>query len=137
MAGECSYNCSSLPSNLQSDTDITSLGVVIGYVGAAGIAVTLIMCHYFIAYSPNIDPFRDASGAPSKRDIPFKPNPVDLMILRIIKRNPSSSDSAMSHSSSLETRFTKAILTMSDLQLATGIAILISGYSQLRCDLSV
>ncbi|KAL4962562.1 uncharacterized protein BDV14DRAFT_202717 [Aspergillus stella-maris] len=136
MAGECSYDCSSLPSKLRSDTDITGLGVVIGYVGAAGIAVTLIMCHYFIAFSPNVDPFRDANGLPPQRDVPFKPNPVDSMILRMLKRNPSSSGSGTAQPSSLDARFTKAILTMSDLQLATGIAILISGYSQLRCGLS-
>ncbi|KAL4938113.1 hypothetical protein BDV06DRAFT_226298 [Aspergillus oleicola] len=139
MARECSYDCSNLPATIESDTDITGLGVVIGYVGAAGIAVTLISCHYIMAYSPDLDPFRDANGVPSRRDMPFRPNPVDLMILRCIKgpfRSLSEKSVGALEPSTLDTRFTKAILTMSDLQLATGIAILISGYSQLRCGLS-
>ncbi|KAL3434218.1 hypothetical protein BDV09DRAFT_204893 [Aspergillus tetrazonus] len=139
MTGDCSYNCSQRP-NIEFDSDITGPGVVIGYVGAAGITVVLIIFHFLVAYEPGLDPFRDENNA-GYRSVPFRPNPVDLMILRFIKwpfkrfkgfrgSNPSS----WSYFNTPLTR--QSILAMSDLQLATGTAILISGYAQLRCGLS-
>ncbi|KAL4744627.1 hypothetical protein BDW72DRAFT_208869 [Aspergillus terricola var. indicus] len=110
--------------------------VVIGYVGAAGITVVLIICHYLVAYEPTLDPFPDENTV-GYRSVPFRPNPVDLMILRYIKW-PFRGFVARVFSSwtYLNTPLTSSILAVSDLQLAAGTAILISGYAQLQCGLS-
>lgn len=115
--------------------------MIVGYVAVAGIAVTLIGIHYIFAYRPNLDPFRDINGVGCPRTVPFRSNPVDLVILRGIKK-PFRGFRAVKVSSSsrwsyLDARLTKCILAMSDLQLATGLALLISGYTQLPCGLSV
>ena len=63
----------------------TKSQVVVGYVAAAAIAVIVIFVHYFLAYQPALDPFRDESNAGSRGAVPFQPNPVDVMILRYIR----------------------------------------------------
>ncbi|KAL4804639.1 hypothetical protein BDV18DRAFT_161735 [Aspergillus unguis] len=125
---------------IEFDSDITGTGVIVGYVATAGIAITVIIAHYFIVYQPNLDPFREENNVGCSRAVPFQPNPVDLIILRCI-RWPFKGFRAVKTSSPsrwpyLNSPLTKCILAMSDLQLATGISILISGYTQLRCGIS-
>ncbi|KAL2844542.1 hypothetical protein BJY01DRAFT_248160 [Aspergillus pseudoustus] len=111
--------------------------VIIGYTGAAGIAVVLIIVHYFVAFQPMLDSFRDETNPGGVQTAPFKANPVDLMILTFFRRpfggDPRRVRLKRRRWRALDTRLTKCILSMSDLQLATGLAILISGYTQLRC----
>ncbi|KAL2870547.1 uncharacterized protein BJX67DRAFT_241981 [Aspergillus lucknowensis] len=138
MAGNCTYSCSNPPKHIPFNADITGPGVIVGFLGAAGLLIILVTAHYFIAYQPQLDPFRDTSSNSSPRPLPFCPNPVDLMVLKTCRRasKPQNTISSISRWSYLDTQLTKCVLAMSDLQLATGIAILISGYSQLRCGLS-
>ncbi|KAL4860315.1 hypothetical protein BDV12DRAFT_181777 [Aspergillus spectabilis] len=140
MARGCSYNCDNPPTTIKFDSDITGPGVIIGYTATAGIAVALISVHYFIAFQPVLDPFRHGDNSPSPQAPPFSPNPVDMMILRFLRRPFRTTLTVKKNSQSrwvrLDARLTKCILTMSDLQLATGLAILISGYTQLRCGIS-
>ncbi|KAI9373705.1 hypothetical protein BJX61DRAFT_501636 [Aspergillus egyptiacus] len=138
MARGCGYNCSERPEYIEFDADITGPGVLVGYIASAGIVVVLISVHYFLAYQPTLDPFRDKNDVPSPRAVPFRPNRVDLMILRFCRRTPEGDTTLPTRSrwSYLNAPLIECVLTMSDLQLATGIAILTSGYTQLTCGLS-
>jgi hypothetical protein len=86
MDGGCSYDGSRHPDKIEFDSDITGTGVIIGYNATAGIAVFVIIAHYFLAYQPNLYPFREENNVGCSRAMPFQPNPVDLIILRCIKR---------------------------------------------------
>ncbi|KAL4861955.1 hypothetical protein BDV12DRAFT_190735 [Aspergillus spectabilis] len=132
MARNCSYNCSTPPQRITFNADITGPGV------SVRLLIALVTAPYFMAYQPELDPFRDADDNPCPRPVPFRPNPVDLMVLRFCRRIPKAQNtpSGIWRWSHLDTPLTKCVLAMSDLQLATGIAILISGYSQLHCGLS-
>ncbi|KAL3473409.1 hypothetical protein BJX99DRAFT_261339 [Aspergillus californicus] len=131
MGRNCSYSCSGPTADIQDDPDITGLGVIIGYIVSAGIVVIVLVVHYALAHQPMLDPFRDKYNM-SHRAESFVPNPIDLIILRRAKARSATSTKW----ASLNAALTKCVLAMSDLQLATGIAILISGYAQLSCGLS-
>ncbi|KAJ5804947.1 hypothetical protein N7474_010834, partial [Penicillium riverlandense] len=139
MAGECSYNCSERPKEIQFDADITGTGVLIGFISTAGLVTVIIALHYLLAYRPALHPFRQDKGEDDP-SVDFRPNEVDMMILKAVRRTSKSLDGVSQsdprHWSRLESSLTKCVLSMSDLQIATGIAILVSGYAQLPCGLS-
>ncbi|KAF2648842.1 hypothetical protein K491DRAFT_611930 [Lophiostoma macrostomum CBS 122681] len=125
MADTCSYDCSREPSELVPNADISGVGVIIGYVVSAGIVVFLVVCHYIFAFDPTINPFQQpaaTSGTPNLTA--FRPNAVDVLAIEIF--------------SIIRPRHNhlQCILVMSDLQILTGMSILISGYVQLRCGIS-
>ncbi|KZN88534.1 hypothetical protein EN45_071090 [Penicillium chrysogenum] len=129
------YNCSGPQPPISVDPDITGKGVIANYVATAGIAVLLIIIHFFVVYEPALDPFR-------KTDYPlnqsFRPNPIDTIILRTVRRIPKRLMGArkVRVNSQVGKGFTECILAMSDLQIVTGLSILISGYTQLPQGLS-
>lgn len=162
IAMSCSYNCSAPPPPLSPDNDITGVGVIINYTVTAGIALLVIFIHYVVVYDPSHDPFQVADDS----DPPFRPNPVDEMFLRGLRcwptyiwsrimgpRRMSPHFSArlertsikVGHYSSPKVRLSiiasidksdKCILAVSDLQIVTGFAILVSGFVELRCGLA-
>jgi hypothetical protein len=86
MSSSCSYDCSAPdPPFVPFDNDITGVGVVTNYIATAGIAVLIILIYYFTVYQPSQDPFErvDQSG------FPFRPNPVDEIFLRGLRRGPT------------------------------------------------
>ncbi|OQE32791.1 hypothetical protein PENFLA_c001G03716 [Penicillium flavigenum] len=129
------YKCSGPQPPISVDRDITGQGVIANYVATAGIAVLLIIIHFFVVYEPALDPFR-------KTDYPlnqsFCPNPIDTIILRTVRRIPKRLMGArkVRANSRVGKGFTECILAMSDLQIVTGLSILISGYTQLPQGLS-
>lgn len=104
----CSYNCSDPPSKVEPDLDITGTGVsyylqtwqqksflywrwlkkvLTGYIATAGIVVVIVTVHYFIIHQPDLDPFRSLNGLTEpNQGVPFRPNPVDKMILGLVRR---------------------------------------------------
>lgn len=62
---------------------LTDVEVIINYVATAGIAVLLIIIHFFVIYEPTRDPFRRTDQDPSNQW--FHPNPVDKIILRTLR----------------------------------------------------
>lgn len=55
--------------------------VLIGYCATAGIAVFIIVFHYFSSYEPCLDPFREKHTNPLLCVRP-RPNPIDTIVLR-------------------------------------------------------
>ncbi|KAF2102042.1 hypothetical protein NA57DRAFT_53976 [Rhizodiscina lignyota] len=140
----CSYDCSTVKKKWQPDPDITGLGVVIGYSATAFIAVFILAAYFIMAHQPKLDPFRDKNGNPppsSERAVPYKPNPIDELALGLLSKIWERRRRVLEHpqvkNSQLERALTKCVLNMGDIQIVTGISLLVTGYSQLRCGLSV
>lgn len=58
---------------------------MIGYVGTAGISIVIVAIYYLTAHRPECDPFRKDNGTVDfNRAVPFRPNPVDELILGLI-----------------------------------------------------
>ncbi len=72
--------------------------VVVGYVGTAFIIVAIITGYYLLGYEPELDPFRKDSKDGSEELVPFRPNPVDKLILHLLSnwvlRKPREANSA-------------------------------------------
>ncbi|KAJ5593847.1 uncharacterized protein N7459_000055 [Penicillium hispanicum] len=137
MSG-CSYDCSQHPTSVDTDNDITGIGVIIGYVATAGIVVFVIVAYYLLAFQPRLDPFRHNSLHP-RLATRARPNPVDEILLRdlrrgfhkVIRTNPAG----LEVQDWVEKGLIKCILSMSDIQIITGVSILVSGAAQLQCGL--
>ncbi|KAJ5178691.1 hypothetical protein N7492_001901 [Penicillium capsulatum] len=141
MATSCHVDCLALPTRYEPDSDISGVGVVINYVVTAGLAVFIIFLYYVTVYDPSTDPF-DAvqEGAPSER-----PNPLDDFLLKWLRSGPAyiakrflDSRQVLSFrtKAQLERVLIKCILLMGDLQIVTGLAILLSGFAQFECGLA-
>lgn len=104
----CSYDCSDPRPKAEPDPDITGAGVsyylqtwqqkgflcwirlkkvLTGYVATAGIVVIIVTVHYFLIHQPDLDPLRSLNGTTERsQEVPFRPNPVDKMILGRLRR---------------------------------------------------
>ncbi|KAJ5177784.1 uncharacterized protein N7500_000483 [Penicillium coprophilum] len=130
------YDCSGPRSPISVDNDITGSGVIANYVATAGFAVLLIIIYFLVIYDPALDPFRKTDQDPLYQS--FRPNPVDDLVLRTVRHIPKQLLGArkVRINSQVEKCFIECIIAMSDLQIVTGLSILISGYAQLHRGLS-
>ncbi|KAE8381222.1 hypothetical protein BDV26DRAFT_101766 [Aspergillus bertholletiae] len=127
MSSSCSVNCSApAPLSLPIDNDITGIGVVINYLGTAGIAAMIIPVYYLTAYQQEHDPFQ----RPNQASLPSCPNPVDELVLRLRRRSLGPDQVRRYDSPRLEKALLKFILATSDLQIVTAFSVLISGFVQ-------
>ncbi|KAH7136175.1 hypothetical protein B0J11DRAFT_179519 [Dendryphion nanum] len=133
----CIYTCStrgatSPPPQPCPNADVSGIGVVTGYTVNAGIVVVIILLNYIFAFEPDADPFLlEERGAQPRAE--FLPNPIDKLVVAFIR------EKCRIHvivSKSVKEALKKCVLSMSDLQILTGISILISGFKQLRCGIS-
>ncbi|KAF2712528.1 hypothetical protein K504DRAFT_206294 [Pleomassaria siparia CBS 279.74] len=130
----CHYDCSSYPDKLGPYPDISDIGVFLGYSITAGLAVVIVIGCFLIAYRPDEDPFATKSGVQSNSN--FQPNPTDRAIVQRLQPILPSLGLSRQDDHPLHRDMTKAMLTMSDIQLLAGLSILISGFTQIRCGLS-
>ncbi|KAM5362164.1 hypothetical protein ACJZ2D_012686 [Fusarium nematophilum] len=134
MAG-CNYNCSSQPTEVGPYGDIAGIGVITASVGTPWMVNVLLVGYYLTAFNPELDPFREQDHKTPCQH----PNSIDYTFLRLVRRVPCLRKvqcSEWSRSNELESALNKCVMTLSDIQIFTGIAILISGYSSLTCGLS-
>ncbi|KAF1957091.1 hypothetical protein CC80DRAFT_471573 [Byssothecium circinans] len=128
----CTYNCSTVASQVCPNPDVSGIGVVVGYTVNAGIVVMIIVVNYLLAFQPEMDPFRlDQPGALPRAD--FKPNPIDKLVIKSIRGKFRIRPKL---SKRVEEALMKCVLHMSDLQILTGLSILISGFFQMPCGIS-
>uniref|UniRef100_A0A4E9ENQ1 Uncharacterized protein n=1 Tax=Gibberella zeae TaxID=5518 RepID=A0A4E9ENQ1_GIBZA len=135
MSDACSANCSSQPSTIQPYGDIAGIGVTLAFAITAWMVVGLLILYYLAAYNPELDPFRKEND----RTLSRHPNPIDFSILRLTRRGlvlRVLQKGNLLHSNSLESAFNNCVITLSDIQIFTGISVLISGYMALNCGLS-
>lgn len=144
--------------DLSPYADISGIGVVAAFVGTAFIALFLVICNYLIAYKPKANPFSTApddrlegscahcgqgvaslpastAGTRSKKDDAdwWHPNPIDTMFLDWIRDVTPRRMPFLARFSSrrIGDAFVECIISFSDVQLLTGIAILVSGFLSL------
>ncbi|KAL8388257.1 hypothetical protein RB595_009355 [Gaeumannomyces hyphopodioides] len=140
--------------------DISGIGVVAAFVGTAFIVLFLVIFNYLVAYNPTANPFStplggrledpcarcghcaaalpaSTAGTGSKKDDAdwWRPNPIDTMFLHWIRRVTLRGMPFLSRLSSrrIGDAFVECVILFSDIQLLTGIAILISGFLSLGC----
>ncbi|KAJ5523842.1 hypothetical protein N7494_010492 [Penicillium frequentans] len=153
MAESCNFNCSAPQVPYLPDSDISGAGVVVNYVATAALAVLIIFVYYVTIHDPSIDPFNTTrGGALSDRH-----NPLDDLLLRCLRSGPayiskhvlgsrqilsprawSQLERVLIKVKSIHSGHTSHIclLLMSDLQIVTGFAILLSGFTQFQCGLA-
>ncbi|KAJ5701052.1 hypothetical protein N7488_008600 [Penicillium malachiteum] len=130
-----SISCEGRAPPLPSNDDISGIGVIINYVGTAGLATLLVILYYFMVYEPANDPFRINGQA---EELLPRPNPVDKVILRTLRGtlNHLPLTKRIRFGKKTELFFLKSLVIMGDLQLLSGLTILISGFAQLRSGLA-
>ncbi|KAH8679301.1 hypothetical protein BGZ61DRAFT_481353 [Ilyonectria robusta] len=126
--------------------DLTGQKVLAGFLGTAWLVVVLVALHYLVAFDPEEDPF-----LPRHKDFNWKANPIDVLakasiskmhkifsrlkVVRFITGPVRSQDVGIVETPNQPPRwihaFEKSILSMCDIQILTGLGILISGYADL------
>ncbi|TDZ22624.1 hypothetical protein Cob_v004385 [Colletotrichum orbiculare MAFF 240422] len=108
--------------------------VIVSFVGTGCLIVLLLIIDYVFIYDPELDPFRKPGQDGLKLS---KPNAIDVAVLRSVRRGLSKLGARQSWvhdgrvSRSMERSFDRCVLAMNDIQIATGLAVLISGYHEL------
>ncbi|KAF5547483.1 hypothetical protein FPHYL_10223 [Fusarium phyllophilum] len=131
----CKYNCSSHPSEIQPYGDVAGIGVMVAFISTAWIVVFLLIIYYMAAFNPELDPFRKKNEQTPTQ----YPNHIDFSVLRLVRLLPNLFHirrSNLLQSSRLEPVLNKCVIALSDIQIFTGISILVSGYIALFCGLS-
>ncbi|KAI1768744.1 hypothetical protein GGR53DRAFT_350406 [Hypoxylon sp. FL1150] len=136
----CSYSCDDQPLSIEPYADISGPGVIASFTGTAYMVILFLLIYYIFIFDPKVDPFRVLDDNISKS---YYVNPVDDTVLRNIRSYvralvPSrwASHCGRLKSGKLEATFNKCVLVLADMQIVTGLAILISGFSSINCRLS-
>ncbi|KFA62590.1 hypothetical protein S40285_10344 [Stachybotrys chlorohalonatus IBT 40285] len=97
------------------------------------VTVAVLVAYYFFAFDPSDDPF----AVDPKRPHPhYRPNPIDVAIFKRTRRLRNLVRRGEYYGSVMERILNKCVLRSADAQLVTGIAIIVGGYSNLRCGIS-
>lgn len=113
----CSYNCSKLPEELQSNGDIAGLGVsrlyahrvsvinsglqvVLGFTLTALLSILMVISYYLFVFDPSW-------GLIPHEESPSSPNPVDVCVLRFRRWLPEYLDLRRFAGSNAERAFYK------------------------------
>lgn len=121
--------------------------VIIGFVGNAYFALLLLIVYYLVAFDPSQYPFgrreTDTDDEVDHNSDWWRPSPVDTWLLGLIRSNTRRIVKALRldffllhDATKLEPRFVSSVTHMCDLQLLTGIAILVSAYIAVPCTMS-
>ncbi|KAH6995348.1 hypothetical protein EDB80DRAFT_877217 [Ilyonectria destructans] len=135
-------NASDIYAPLEPYGDVSGPGAIAGFLGTAYLAVGLVILHYIFAFDPDEDLFQTELPTTSHepqgpRSRKWSANPIDKLAKRGIQwafRLCGLSNAQLLWMRS--PRFAKAILMMCDIQILTGIGILLSGYIALGDGLS-
>ncbi|KAF6827571.1 hypothetical protein CPLU01_09040 [Colletotrichum plurivorum] len=121
---------------LQPYPDISGNGVLIGFIGTAYLVLLLVIANILVAYDPVKDPFdfKRRQGVEIDEKNWWRPNPIDLRLLRYIRRFKLFSFSEET-SARLQIAFDEGHYLFVDIQLVTSLGILISCYILLQCGL--
>ncbi|KAF2261574.1 hypothetical protein CC78DRAFT_583579 [Lojkania enalia] len=106
---------------LLPNPEVSGIGVILGFSLAAYLTLGLLILHYVTVH----DPHRINSRGNEYT------NTLDRDLLAFLR-----SVIVWTPSRRFEYAMEKSVLILSDLQLVTGLAILVSGYSQLNCAIS-
>ncbi|KAK4164070.1 hypothetical protein QBC43DRAFT_353749 [Cladorrhinum sp. PSN259] len=149
MTSRCSFQCFEKPGELEPYPDIGGPGVVTGFLGTAWFVVFLVLLRYLLAFDPAKDPFQrsetnDSQGASLNYRV-WTPNYIDQLFLESLETLTAKFRRHFPTSQGLrwlierprwDQAFTKVVLAMCDIQILTGLGILLSGYIDLFCFIS-
>ncbi|CAO2652751.1 Nn.00g021620.m01.CDS01 [Neocucurbitaria sp. VM-36] len=107
---------------LLPNPELAGIGVILGFSVSAYLTLALLILHYVTVHNVR------RTNRRGKEYI----NPVDRGVLTFIREQVIS----WSPSKRFEYAMEKSVLILSDLNLVTGIGLLISAYSQLDCGIS-
>uniref|UniRef100_A0A8H7NIU0 Uncharacterized protein n=1 Tax=Bionectria ochroleuca TaxID=29856 RepID=A0A8H7NIU0_BIOOC len=110
------------------DNDIEGLGVVVGFTALSWITIALLIAYYVVGFDPCRDPF---SGSAGRAAFQHRENPIDGQLTKLFAPMRVFFAAWLQAQGGTEKLFNKCILRIADTQLITGLAIMISGYSQL------
>ncbi|KAI0829532.1 hypothetical protein F5Y06DRAFT_308274 [Hypoxylon sp. FL0890] len=153
----CSTIDSSRYFDIPSVSDITGIGVLIGFIFPAYILLFLVCVYYIFIYDPTLDPYRGRGKEDQQKRSPG-PNLFDQLLLRLVRKNflsaiinrffkaffrptrkvlpiKAGEFSSQAVSGTWQDAFNKYVVGMADTQVITGLAILLGGYLA-RSDLS-
>ncbi|CVL07952.1 uncharacterized protein FMAN_09699 [Fusarium mangiferae] len=131
MSNSCHYDCSSHPSGIEPYGDVAGIGVTVAFISTAWIVVFLLIIYYLAVFNPELDPFRKKNAnTPTQY-----PNHIDFSVLRLVRLLPNRRFN-LHHASRLEPALNKCVITLSDIQIFTGISVLVSGCIALHCGIS-
>ncbi|KAL8297659.1 hypothetical protein RB597_007263 [Gaeumannomyces tritici] len=127
---------------LQPYSDISGTGVIVSFIGSACLVLVLLIGNYLACFDPTANPFAldpDSSDAACSPGAPapdpmssdnsanwWRPNRVDCWFLGRVRRKRGPWRNA-------KKAFVECITDMSDVQLLTGLAVLVSGFFSLQC----
>ncbi|KAE9366901.1 hypothetical protein N431DRAFT_487371 [Stipitochalara longipes BDJ] len=118
-------NCSAQYAAVQPNPDVSGIGVLISFLFSAYCTFFILFANYVLVFDPTKHPL-------SSETIDH-PNPIDTLLLGYVaKWIPQRSSSV----DILEPAFEKLVVMLSDQQLITGLALLISSAIQLRSGIS-
>ncbi|KAE9575078.1 hypothetical protein CGMCC3_g8852 [Colletotrichum fructicola] len=132
MSPDWLAQCYERPDELQPNSDIGGIGVLIGFMGTSGLVILFVIVHYIFAFNPSKDPFtgEETTSAFENHERKWTPNSIDETItMTLLSRLRDWLESRTKQR--LRDVLTKAILTLCDVQLSTGLGILLSGYINL------
>jgi hypothetical protein len=72
--------------------------VVVSYVVTAGFVVLIIIAYYLFNHKPELDPFHKENQTPRM----LRPNPVDDLVLKKLRKNKSHTSSSEGKTTHLE-----------------------------------
>ncbi|KAH7118569.1 hypothetical protein B0J13DRAFT_629695 [Dactylonectria estremocensis] len=135
-------NASEVNATLKAYGDVSGPGVIVGFLGTAYLAVGLVFLHYIFVFNPDENPFHTGLPAgvrqlqgPIRNE--WSANPVDKLAKRSIQWVFKRCGLFKAQTFGIRSPgFGKAILMMCDIQILTGIGILLSGYLALHDGLS-
>ncbi|KAM7208352.1 hypothetical protein V8F20_001330 [Naviculisporaceae sp. PSN 640] len=130
-------NCSEgLEESLDPNPDISGIGVLVGFVGTAHLSILITIGYYVLALNPDEDPHVAANGGTEA----WGGNPVDRYFVGLLRRGFVKSFlqgfTQADVAQTLEKAFNRCFLQLCDIQLITGIAILVAAYCSLGSGLS-
>jgi hypothetical protein len=107
---------------------------MLSFLLSAFMLVVYVIVYYLAVYDPDLDPYRTADKPKLRSRIP---NPIDRSFLRIVRKLPRLIPYKFVENEALESALIRSARSFSDIQICTGIAILISGFRAYSCDLQV
>ncbi|KAF4971269.1 hypothetical protein FSARC_1839 [Fusarium sarcochroum] len=140
LSKTCTSTCKDFPEEIPSYGDIGGIGVAniqevtMAFAVTAWMVVLLLIAYYFTAFDPKLHPFRkENTQTPCSN-----PNAIDHTIHQLLHKVPglgSVLKARSSRSLQFETMLNNCILMFADIQIFTALAILISGYISLGCEI--
>ncbi|KAF6820673.1 hypothetical protein CPLU01_12698 [Colletotrichum plurivorum] len=156
--------CDCYQLELEPNPDIGGLGVLIGFLGTAWLSVVVVIVRYIMAFDPHVDPLHNPNSSPGSTWRPnpidvrmtriFKglrarlgnqtrwQTPVakvwrtPVASLLITAQIPPSTFNAVPTDAYLRFSELQVLLMMCDIQLLTGLGILLGGFIGLSCSVS-